>query len=288
MAEVKDDQIVKPTENQRPTFLDLPDYNILSGEKKRDVLNPNSCFISYHQSDLAIATTIKALISGGQRQVWIDFVESAKNAEWLDTVYKGIENSDVFIFILSPDSNSSQVNMMELQHAVRNGKRLVPVCVRPVDYKTVLKELAVINWIMFTNSNRSQQERAADFKKTAHLLLSTVDHYPLHVQYHTKILRRSIEWERHDFEKSLLLHGTDLQRAKHWLSAAALGREPKPTTLHLSFITASEALDTNMKRRRVIALFFAVIVTIGIIWPSWGVFFFSLVFSHFFVYFSSV
>jgi hypothetical protein len=108
-----------------------------------------------------------------------------------------------------------------------------------------------------------------------------------HARYHTKLLTRAIDWERHDFEKSLLLHGNDLQRAKHWLSASALGKEPKPTTLHLSFITASDALNTSMRKRKLIAVFFAFIVAIGIWFPSWGVFIFSLVFSHFFVYFSS-
>jgi len=126
-----------------------------------------------------------------------------------------------------------------------------------------------------------------DFDAAMKLLFKALDNDLRHARYHTKLLVRAIEWERHDFEKSLLLRSKDLQRAKHWLSASALGKEPKPTTLHLSFITASDTLNQSMNKRYLIAVFFFFIVAIGIIWPSWGVFFFSLVFSHFFVYFSS-
>jgi len=140
--------------------------------------------------------------------------------------------------------------------------------------------LASLNWIFF-------RADGDDFDAAMKLLLKALDVDLRHARYHTKLLTRAIDWERHDFEKSLLLHGADLQRAKHWVSASALGKEPKPTTLHLSFITASDSLATSMQKRRLIAVFFAFIVAIGIIWPSWGVFFFSLVFSHFFVYFSS-
>jgi hypothetical protein len=86
--------------------------------------------------------------------------------------------------------------------------------------------------------------------------------------------------------------GNDLKRAQQWLTASALGREPKPTTLHVSFITArfdvscyivvfvklltaicaifssrySQALDASMQKRKLIAIFFWFIVAISVIW----------------------
>ena len=55
--------------------------------------------------------------------------------------------------------------------------------------------------------------------------------------------------EKDDFEKSLLFKNEDLERAQSWLSASALGKEPKPTTLHLSFINDSKVLEESMNKK---------------------------------------
>ena len=60
--------------------------------------------------------------------------------------------------------------------------------------------------------------------------------------------------------------GKDLERAATWLSQSALGKEPKPTTLHLAYINASKGLAESMLKRRVIAAFFAFILAIGVVW----------------------
>jgi hypothetical protein len=244
------------------------------------ILEGCSVMISYSRKDKAFVKNIYDALAVDNRQIWVDWEDIPPSNDWLDEIHKGIEQSDCFIFVLSPDSIKSEVCNWEVDHAVKNGKRMIPVVCRDVDYREVRKELASLNWIFF-------RADGDDFNAAMKLLLKALDTDLRHARYHTKLLIRAIDWERHDFEKSLLLDGTDLQRAKHWLSASALGKEPKPTTLHLSFITASDSLATSMKKRKLIAVFFFFIVAIGIIWPSWGVFFFSLVFSHFFVYFSS-
>ena len=53
---------------------------------------------------------------------------------------------------------------------------------------------------------------------------------------------------------------------QQWLSQSALGKSPQPTLLHLSYIKASNALAESMLKRRVIAMFFAFILAIGVIW----------------------
>lgn len=237
--------------------------------------------ISYSRKDKAFVKNIfDALVGESRGEIWVDWEDIPPSNDWLDEIHKGIEQHDAFIFVLSPESIKNQVCNWEVDHAVKNGKRIIPVVCRDVDYREVRKEMSTLTWIFF-------RPDGDDFNAAMKLLLKALDKDLRHADVHTKILVRAITWEKRDFEKSLLLTGQDLRRAKNWLSASALGKEPKPTTLHLSFITASDSLSTSMNHRKLIAVFFFFIVLIGIIWPSWGVFFFSLIFSHFFVYFSS-
>lgn len=241
-----------------------------------------SVFISYSRKDSAFVKNMFDYLATKIREsdIWVDWMDIPPTNDWLDEIHKGIENKDVFIFVLSPDSIKNEVCDWELDHAVKNGKRMIPVVCQDVNYREVREELAGLNWIFF-------REDGDDFNAAMKLLFKALEVDIRHAKYHTLYLTKAIKWERHDFEKSLLLTKKDLEKAKHWISASALGKEPKPTTLHLSYITASDVLANSMKKRRLIAVFFLFIVIIGIIWPSWGVFFFSLVFSHFFVYFSS-
>jgi hypothetical protein len=245
-----------------------------------DDLRGASVFISFARQDKEFVASVRDSLRVDERQLWVDMEDIPPSADWLDIIHKKIEHYDAFLFVLSADSIKSELCNWEVDHAVKNGKRIIPIVCNEVDYRDVRKELASLNWIFF-------RPDGSEFEQAMKLLLRQLDADLRHAQYHTKILRRAIQWEKQDFEKSLLLKREDLQRAQHWLSASALGKQPKPTTLHLSFITASEHLNVSMGKRKLIAVFFWFIVTIGIIWPSWGVFFFSLVFSHFFVYFSA-
>ena len=252
----------------------------LLSETDVDVMSGCSTMMSYSRKDKGFVKNIYNALNSDQRHIWVDWEDIPPSNDWLNEIHKGIEQSDVFLFILSPDSIKSEVCNWEVDHAVKNGKRIIPCVVRDVDYRSVRKELANLNWIFF----RSDGE---DFDTAMKLLLKQIDMNGRHARYHTKLLVRALDWEKHEFEKSLLLRGNDLNRAKHWMSDAALGKEPKPTTLHLSYINESERLYLTTKRRRLVAIFFAFTLGIAVPEPQWGVFFFALVFSHFLVYFAS-
>jgi hypothetical protein len=195
-------------------------------------------------------------------------------------LYKEIESNDIFIFIVSPDSIRSDSCDWAIEHALKTCKKIIPIVHRDVAFKEVRPEIASLDWIFCRHDD---DEWGPAFKQ----LCERMDHDLKHTHYHTVLLSNAILWETEDFEKACLLYGDDLEKAQAWLSACALGAEPSPTPLHMSYINASKNLEDTMRKRLLISIFFAIIVIIAIVWPSWGVFFFALIFTHIFVYFAS-
>lgn len=239
-----------------------------------------STTITYAYSDVKFVRWLHDALRDDGRDVWVDWETSPPNAEWIAQVYKEIESNDVFILVLSPDLVKSDTTDWAVDHAIKTCKKIIPVVFREVAFKDVRPEIAALDWIFF-------REDSDDWPKSLKQLTAAMDKNLKHTRYHAVLLTSAVRWETEDFEKMLLLDGPDLKMADDWLSASALGAEPKPTTLHMSYINSSKSLRAVMAKRRLIAFFFFIMVVIAIIWPSWGVFFFALVFSHIFVYFSS-
>ena len=84
-------------------------------------------FISYSRKDIEFAQRIHQELEARDRQPWVDWQDIPPTAEWLDEVYAGIQAADTFLFIISPDSVVSEICILEIEHAVQHGKRLVLV-----------------------------------------------------------------------------------------------------------------------------------------------------------------
>ena len=163
-------------------------------------------------------------LAGQGRDTWVDWEGIPPTAEWLKEIYAAIENADTFVFVISSDSVTSEVCKQEIDHAVKQHKRLVPIVRRDVDAKAVPEALAALNWIFFHEHD--------DFDISFQALIKAMNTDLDWVQAHTRMLVRAKEWNNNRRDNSFVLRGRDLQDAEHWLAQGG-EKEPKPTTLQI-------------------------------------------------------
>lgn len=87
-------------------------------------------FISYARVDARFVRKLHDALRAHERESWVDWDDIPPSAAWLKEVFSGIESSDTFVFVISPDSVQSPVCNLELGHAVAHNKRVVPVVAR--------------------------------------------------------------------------------------------------------------------------------------------------------------
>ncbi len=185
--------------------------------------------ISYSRKDSSIARKLIEEFKSFDMEVWVDWEDIPPAVGWLEQIELGIEESDAFIFLISPDSAISEVCKVEIEHARKNHKRIVPILIRDVDTQTVVSTVRDLNWILL----REQDDFKSGLEKVKIAITLNIEW----VEEHRRLQVRALEWDRKK-DTSLLLRGGDLRSARQML-AAAEKNDPKPSLLQQTYINYS-------------------------------------------------
>lgn len=207
-----------------------------------------SVFISYSRKDSVIAKQLMSEFQSTDLDVWVDWEDIPPAVGWLDQILQGIEQADAFIFLISPDSIKSEVCNVELEHAQKNAKRIIPIVVREVSPKDTVAIIRDLNWIFI----RTPEEFQTGFEKVKVAINIDV----AWLKEHRRLQVRALDWDRQK-NPSLLLHGSDLRSAARMVATHETS-DPKPSELQLLYISSSQQAE----RVRNVTIFSAVVAMI--------------------------
>lgn len=220
-----------------------PDSNDFITSNPISLRSRNDTFISYSRKDKAFVEQLVAKFHQVDREPWIDWDDIYKGEDWWQSIQRGIEGADNFVFVISPDSVESEVCRNEVDYATHLNKRFLPLLWREgFDQSKLHPSIAQYNWIFCRESD--------DIDKAFQELLEALDTDLEHVHAHTRLIIRSLEWKNREQDSSYLLRGIDLDDAQHWLSQG-IHKTPKPTDDQIAYINTSiEARFAAVKARQ--------------------------------------
>lgn len=216
-------------------------------------------FISYSRKDSDFVRRLHGVLQSQNREVWVDWEDIPLTADWWQEICRAIDAADAFAFVITPDSVLSEVCRNEINYAVGNHKRFIPIYLRDitgVDRTVVHPAIQSHNWIPFTPDQ--------DFDFAVKRLIEALNIDLSHVRTHSRLLTRAREWEAKSRAAGYLLTGGELREYRDWLQTNG-EKEPKPTPLQLEYILTSQSTYNRRQLRVLIGSFASVVIALGLI-----------------------
>ncbi len=113
-------------------------------------LKPQTVFMSYAHTDYT--TYIQPLIetlTNNQLNVWVDRSELQAGQNWMNMIWKALDEASVMVLGISPEALQSRFVQMEYQYFVSIGRPIVPVICKP---SRLPPELAMLQHIPYTET----------------------------------------------------------------------------------------------------------------------------------------
>jgi hypothetical protein len=202
-------------------------------------------FISYSRTDGDFARKLNDELQIHGKNTWFDQESISPSADFKSELFKGIEDADNFLFIISPDAIYSDYCKEEVRYAASLNKRMISILYRDVDSHDLPSDLVHIQWIDF-NIN------VADFHTSFGQLIRSLDLDREYVRSHTRWLQSATSWEKHEKSDDYLLRGGEFAKAVTWLQESQKeNKEPMATGLQLEFIQKSgKVIEVSKEKER--------------------------------------
>ncbi len=223
---------------------DLHHEFILASESAKGNLG-TEVFISYSRKDGDFARNLNLKLQEADKTTWFDQESISTGVDFEKEIYKGISSSNNVVFIISPDSVTSEYCEREVAYAQSLNKRFITILCRKTAPETMPEALRKINWIDFQNE---------PFDIGFHKLIQALDLDREHSQQHTILQQRAMEWDENNRIPDFLLNKTAYENAQIWFdNALKTNKIPPPTPLQKTFIQDTQhAIEaTEAKERRI-------------------------------------
>jgi WD40 repeat protein len=197
-------------------------------------------FISYSRSDSEFVQRLASSLHELGRSAWVDTAGISDAEVFPQAIRTAVEESDAFLFVITPAAVSSSFCEQEVTYARTLAKRIVPVLRQPVPDAEIPEEIRNRNWIPFTDRD--------DYDASLARVVQALDTDLELRREHTRILVKALEWDHEGNERSFLLRGAELKAAEGWLARIGRGADQASTALQRDYVLASRRAATRRGR----------------------------------------
>jgi hypothetical protein len=216
-------------------------------------------FISYSRTDSEFVQRVASSLHELGRTPWVDTAGISDAEVFPQAIRTAVEESDAFLFVITPASVTSRFCEQEVTYARTLAKRIVPVLRESVADAEIPEEIRNRNWIPFTDGD--------DYEASLARVVQALDTDLELRREHTRILVKALEWDHEGKERSFLLRGAELKAAEGWLARIGPGPDQAATAVQRDYVLASRRAAT--RRGRIIV---GVSVAVAVIALGLGVF----------------
>ncbi len=230
-------------------------------DKKKGALG--RVFISYSRKDKRFVKKLNAALDAAGVQAWVDWEGIEIASDWRQRIASAIQDSDAFLFVISPDSLKSKVCVEELTQGLQYNKKLIPILHRKrATGQTIPREISAKNYVYMRSED--------NFKEALVQLIGAIQTDLGWVQQHTKILGQAVEWDSKKRNRSYLLNGTELKDAEAWMANGSTNENRSVLPLQAEFITTSRLSADRRQRFTLFGVTFLLALSIVLSVFAWG------------------